>query len=354
MKAVVENDHGGPEVLRMTEEPTPEVGADDVLITVAGAGLNRADSMQRKGKYPPPEGASHVYGLEVSGTIAQLGEDAARTSFLKVGQNVVALLAGGGYSTQVVVNQGQVLPAPAGVDLPDAAALPEVGATVWSNLFGPGGLKPDGPEAKDGEQSVLVHGGTGGIGAHAVQLCRALGYHVFTTVGTPEKAAWVQDLADRQDQANQKKTKPRKLGQLEIINYREQNFAEVIEERTSGQGVRAILDVVGGDYLPDNVKSLSLNGLLTVIAVQSGPKGELNLASLMTKRATVRGTTLRGQSSQNKAEILRNMAGTVWRLLADGLIDPAVERRFDFDDVQAAHEYFDSGEQRGKTVLVMK
>ncbi|WP_178945389.1 NAD(P)H-quinone oxidoreductase [Kocuria sp. TGY1127_2] len=353
MKAVVENEHGGPEALRITEEPTPEVGPDDVLINVSGAGLNRADTMQRKGKYPPPKGASNVYGLEISGTIAHLGDDAARTSFLKQGQNVVALLAGGGYSTQVVVNHAQVLPAPAGIDLVDAAALPEVGATVWSNLFGPGGLNPDGPEQKDGEQSVLIHGGTGGIGAHAVQLCRALGYHVFTTVGTQEKADWVKDLATRQEQANQRKTKPKRLGELVVINYRDQDFAEVIEDKTEGQGVRAILDVVGGDYLSDNVKSLSLNGLLTVIAVQSGPTGELNLARLMSKRATVRGTTLRGRTSEKKGEILRNMAGAVWRLIADGLIDPAVERRFAFDDVQAAHEYFDSGEQLGKTVLVM-
>ncbi|MFI8596589.1 NAD(P)H-quinone oxidoreductase [Rothia koreensis] len=353
MKAVVENEHGGPEALRITEEPTPEVGPDDVLIEVSGAGLNRADTVQRKGKYPPPEGASNVYGLEVSGTVVQLGAEAARTSFLKEGHKVVALLAGGGYATQVVVNQAQVLPAPAGVDLVDAAALPEVGATVWSNLFGPGGLKPNGPEQKDGEQSVLVHGGTGGIGAHAVQLCRALGYHVFTTVGSQAKADWVRDLASRQEEANAQKTKPRRLGNLEIINYREQNFADIIEKETDGEGVRAILDVVGGKYLEDNVASLGLNGLLTVIAVQGGPSGELNLATLMSKRATVRGTTLRGRTSERKGEILRDMAGTVWRMIADGLIDPAVERRFALDDVQAAHEYFDSGEQLGKTVLVM-
>lgn len=353
MKAFVESEHGGPEVLTASEVSTPELGPQDVLIDVAAAGLNRADAMQRQGKYPVPEGASTIYGLEVSGTIRTLGEEAARTSFLKEGQKVVALLAGGGYAEQVVVDQAQVLPAPANIELEEAAALPEVAATVWSNLFGPGGLNPDGPQKRDGEQSVLIHGGTGGIGAHAVQLCRALGYHVFTTVSSAEKVEWVENLLARQDEANAAKNAPRTLGRAVVINYREQDFAEVIQEKTNGEGVRAILDVVGGEYLESNVASLSLNGLLTVIAVQGGRHGNMDLAALMSKRATVRGTTLRARTSEKKGEILRLMAGTVWRLITDGLINPAVEKRFAFDDVPAAHEYFDSPEQRGKTVVVM-
>ncbi|WP_030015413.1 NAD(P)H-quinone oxidoreductase [Curtobacterium sp. S6] len=353
MKAVVENEHGGPEVLTVSEIPTPELGPDDVLIDVAAAGLNRADALQRQGKYPVPEGASSVYGLEVSGTVRALGDDAARTSFLKEGHKVVALLAGGGYAEQVVVNHAQVLPAPANIDLEEAAGLPEVAATVWSNLFGPGGLNPDGPRKKDGEQSVLIHGGTGGIGTHALQLCRALGYHVFTTVGSAEKVAWVEDLLARQDEANAAKNAPRTLGQATVINYREQDFSEIIREQTQGVGVRAILDVVGGKYLESNVASLSVNGLLTVIAVQGGRHGSMDLGALMTKRATVRGTTLRALTSEKKGEILRLMAGTVWRMVSDGLIDPLVGRRFGLDEVRAAHEFFDSADQRGKTVLVM-
>ena len=350
MRAVVEQQHGAPEVLEVTEIPDPRPGPQEVLIRVAAAGLNRADAVQRKGHYPPPPGAPSTYGLEVSGTVLEVGEEAARATSLEPGRPVVALLAGGGYAERVAVHHAQVLPAPDGVELVDAAALPEVAATVWANLFTVAGLDPAGP-SRPGE-AVLAHGGSGGIGAHAIQLCRALGYRVFTTVGSAEKARWVEELVRRQDEriAGLGRREP---GEVVVVRYREEDFAEVVRERTGGEGVRAILDVVGGSYLEPNVKALGTEGRLVVIAVQGGRTGELDLSRLMSKRAWVGGTTLRSRSAQEKGEILAGMAATVWPLLSEGVIDPLVDRRFPLDQVRGAHEYFDSGEHRGKVLLTL-
>lgn len=350
MRAVVEQQHGSPEVLEVTEIPDPRCGPQDVLIRVAAAGLNRADAVQRKGHYPPPPGAPSTYGLEVSGTVLEVGDQAARATSFAPGQEVVALLAGGGYAERVAVHHAQVLPAPEGLGLADAAALPEVAATVWANLFMVAGLDPEGPRG-DGE-AVLVHGGTGGIGAHALQLCRALGYRVFTTVGTAEKARWVEDLVRRQDERIAA-SGGRAPGAMTVIDYREQDFPEVVREETGGEGVRAILDVVGGKYLGPNVEALGTEGRLTIIAVQGGRTGELDISRLMAKRAAVAGTTLRSRSAEEKGEILAGMARTVWPLVADGVVDPLVDRAFPLDEVRAAHEYFDSGEHRGKVLLTL-
>lgn len=358
MRAVLETDHGGPEVLKAQEVPVPRPGPGQVRIRVCAAGVNRADALQRGGHYPPPPGAPEIYGLEVSGVVEALGpepeaHDAAAAApaagaGLAVGQEVVALLAGGGYAECVCVDVRQVLPAPAGIGLVEAAALPEVAATVWLNLFQIAGLRSEGPE-DPGVEAVLVHGGTGGVGVFAVQLLNALGYRVFATVGSAEKVRWLQDVVDRQ--GDRLARAGRRAGGVLVIDYRSEDFAEVVRERTEGRGVRAVLDSVGGRYLEQHVLCLAVGGHLVTIGVQGGPKGELNLARLMSRRASITGSILRGLDAEAKQEVLRSMGQTVWPLVSAGLIDPMVDRVFPLEQVEQAHEYFDSGEHRGKVLL---
>ncbi|MBG6190464.1 NADPH2:quinone reductase [Arthrobacter sp. CAN_A212] len=323
MRAVVITEPGGPEVLSVSQVAAPPTEQGEVLIDVVAAGLNRADVQQRQGHYPPPAGAPEYPGLEVSGRVADPG-----ASGFAVGDEVVALLAGGGYAEQVAVPAGQVLPVPAGVDLVAAAALPEVVATVYSNLFLTAQLQP-------GER-VLIHGGSGGIGTMAIQLALAFGAIPIVTGGSAGKL----EVA-------------RSLGAATCINYREQDFVAEVAAVTGGKGVDVILDVVGAKYLARNVESLATGGRLVVIGLQGGAKAELNLGALMTKRALVAGTTLRGRPVAEKASIMAAVRDHVWPLIASGSVAGMVDRTFPLDDVVAAHQYFDSGEHTGKILLTI-
>ncbi|MGX5357957.1 NAD(P)H-quinone oxidoreductase [Kocuria sp. KH4] len=326
MRAVLETTPGGPEVLAVTEVPAPELTPDGVRIRVRAAGINRADVMQRLGRYPVPPGASAVFGLEVSGTVQELGPAVPAGARLAVGDDVVALLDSGGYAEEVVVPAGQVLPVPQGVDVQAAAALPEVCATVFSNVF-------MAAAAREGE-TVLVHGGTGGIGTNAIQMCRALGLRVLTTVGGPGKAAAARELG------------------AETVDYREEDFVARVRELTDGHGADIVLDVVGGSYLDRNLDALAVNGRLVVIGLQGGRRGDLDLGKLMAKRAAVIGTTLRARPAGEKARIMAALREHVWPQVEAGRISPVVDRAFPLDQAAQAHEYFDSGSHIGKVLLV--
>lgn len=327
MKAVYISQPGGPEALEIRNVPAPVPGPGEVLIDVVAAGLNRADVQQRKGYYPPPAGASEVPGLEVSGRIAGFGPDVAKP--FSVGDKVVALLAGGGYAEQVAVPAGQVLRIPDGVDLVTAAALPEVAATVYSNLIMTAQLQPG--------ETVLIHGATGGIGTMAVQLAKAFGAKVATTAGTAEKVSTATAF----------------LGADIAINYAEEDFDESLRAQNGGRGADVILDVVGAKYLKQNVDALADYGRLIVIGLQGGTKGELDLGKLLGKRAAIVGTALRPRPSEEKAVIMNAVRESVWPLVSDGTIRILVAKTFPLDQVRAAHEYFDSGEHMGKVLLVI-
>jgi putative PIG3 family NAD(P)H quinone oxidoreductase len=323
MRAVVADGAGGPEVLSVQDVPDVEPGPGEVAIAVAATAVNRADTLQRQGFYPPPPGASDVIGLECSGTVAALGDG---VEGWEVGDEVCALLAGGGYASRVVVPVGQVMPVPEGVDLVTAAALPEVACTVWSNVFMVAGLKPD--------EAFLVHGGAGGIGTFAIQLAHALGSRVLTTGGTPEKLAFCADL-----------------GADVTINYRDEDFVEVAKRATDGRGVDVVLDNMGASYLGRNVDALATEGRLVVIGMQGGTKGELDLGKLLAKRGAVIATSLRGRPLEGKQAICSSVVEHVWPLVADGTVRPIVETTMPLDDVRRAHELMDAGSHTGKIVL---
>lgn len=326
MKAIVAATPGGPEVLTLADVPAPVPGPGEVLIDVVAAGINRADVQQRRGYYPPPAGASNILGLEVSGRIAGFGPDVTRP--FSVGDKVVALLTGGGYAQQVAVPAEQVLALPDGVDVVTAAALPEVAATVYSNLFMTAQLQPG--------ETVLIHGGTGGIGVMAVQLAKAAGARVIATAGSFEKIAMLTSY----------------LGVDLAINYRSEDFVERVKEFTEGKGVDVILDVIGAKYLAQNVDALGMYGRLVIIGLQGGAKAELNIGTLLSKRAAVIGTTLRGRPVAEKGAIMEGVRDHVWPLLADGTVKTVVGKTFPMSQVAAAHEYFDSGEHVGKILLL--
>lgn len=324
MRAVICAEPGGPEVLVTAEVPDPSPGAGEVLLRVRAAGVNRADVMQREGKYPPPPGASELIGLECSGVVERLG---AGVEGWQVGDEVCALLAGGGYAEQVVVPAGQLLPVPAGIGLVDAAALPEVAATVWSNVFMLAGLQPG--------EVVLVHGGAGGIGTMAIQLAVAIGARVAVTAGSPERlercAAYGADI---------------------LVDHSRQDFVEVVHAATGGRGADVVLDMLGASYLQRNVDVLATAGRLVVIGLQGGARGELDLASLLAKRAAVLATTLRARPAAEKAAIVAAVREHVWPLVEDGTVRPVVHARLALDEAAAAHRLLDSGEVVGKVLLV--
>jgi putative PIG3 family NAD(P)H quinone oxidoreductase len=324
VKAAVAREPGPPEVLEYVDVPDIVAGHGEILVEVAATAVNRADLLQRQGHYPPPPGASELMGLECSGTVAALGEGA--TGFA-VGDQVCALLAGGGYATQVAVPAGQVMSLPAGVDLVTAAALPEVAATVWSNLMMVAGLRSG--------DNLLVHGGAGGIGTFAIQLAHALGARVLTTGGTPEKLALCAEL-----------------GADVTIDYREQDFVEVVREATDGHGADVILDNMGASYLARNVDALATEGRLVVIGMQGGRKAELDLNALMRKRGAVISTALRSRPIDEKATICTEVAEHVWPLVADGTIRVIIDRTLPLAEAAAAHARMESGEHTGKIVLV--
>ncbi len=323
MRAVITSGAGGPDVLSVAELPDPEPGPGEVALDVAATAVNRADLLQRRGFYPPPPGASDVIGLECSGTVAALGEGVTDWA---VGDEVCALLAGGGYAERVVVPTGQVMPVPAGVDLVTAAAIPEVACTVWSNVFMVANLRPD--------EHFLVHGGAGGIGTFAIQLAARLGARVYTTGGTPEKLAACAGL-----------------GADVTINYRDEDFVEVVRERSGGHGADVILDNMGASYLGRNVDALATEGRLVVIGMQGGTKGELDLAQLLGKRGAVIATSLRARPVEEKAAICAAVVEHVWPLVAEGLVRPVVHGTMPLDEVAAAHTLMESGEHLGKIVL---
>jgi putative PIG3 family NAD(P)H quinone oxidoreductase len=325
MRAAIANGPGGPDVLNVVERPDPEPGPGEVVLAVAAAGLNRPDLLQRAGFYPPPPGATDVLGLECSGTVATVGSDVEGWS---VGDEACALLPGGGYATRVSVPARQLMPVPDGVDLVTAAALPEVACTVWSNVFMIAGLQRD--------ESILVHGGAGGIGTFAIQLAAQLGARVFTTAGTAEK----RELC-------------RSLGAEVAIDYRAEDFVEVVHDRTDGAGVDVILDNIGAKYLARNVTALATEGRLVVIGLQGGTKGELDLNALMSKRGAIIATRLRPRPAEEKAAICASVVEHVWPLVADGSVRPIVHRKLPLDEVAAAHELMESGAHTGKILLTM-
>ena len=326
MKAIVIGAPGGPEALEVKDVPAPEAGPGEVLIDVIAAGINRADVMQRQGHYPVPAGAPEYPGLEVSGRIAALGDG---VEGLAVGTEVVALLSGGGYAEQVAVPAGQVLPLPDGFDVVTSASLPETAATVFSNLFMAAAVQ-------EGDY-VLIHGATGGIGTMAIQMVAAFGAVPMVTAGSAEKL----ELA-------------KSLGAKVLINYKEQDFVEAVQDATDGHGADVILDVVGAKYLQKNLDALAVAGRLVIIGLQGGVKAELNLNQLMTKRAAVIGTTLRGRPVEEKSAIMQAVGQYIWPLLASGQIRPLVDRTFPLAEAAAAHEYFDSGQHTGKILLTMQ
>ncbi|GAA5766155.1 quinone oxidoreductase 1 [Streptosporangium roseum] len=304
-------------MLTWREVPEPRPGPGDVLIDVAASAVNRADVMQRQGLYGPPPGAPPYPGLECSGVVAEVGSD---VEDFKPGDRVSALLAGGGYAERVAVPWQQVMRVPEGVDLVEAAALPEVACTVWSNVFMTARLRKG--------ETLLVHGGASGIGTLAVQLAKAFGSHVVVTAGSAEKIARCVEL-----------------GADEGINYREEDFAERVR-------ADVILDIVGGRYLPGNVKALKTGGRLVVIGMQGGSKGELDLGALLVKRASVHGTTLRSRPVDEKGVIVRGVVENVWPLVEAGAIRPVIHARVPMSDAAQAHRILESGDHVGKILLV--
>ncbi len=320
MRAVEIAQPGGPEVLRLVERPLPQPGHGEILIRVAFAGINRPDLLQRAGAYAPPPAASDLPGLEAAGTVAAIGPGVSDRA---VGDEVCALLPGGGYAEYAVTPAAHALPVPAGMGLREAACLPETFFTVWSNVFMRGGLKA-------GER-FLVHGGSSGIGTTAIQLASVFGARVFATAGTDEKCAACVSL-----------------GAEMAVNYREGDFVEMM--RAEG-GADLILDMVGGDYIGRNIRALADDGRLVQIAFLQGPKAELNFAQIMTRRLTITGSTLRPQSDLAKARIAAELRAHVWPLLESGRVAPVMDSEFPLEQVQAAHERMEGSQHVGKIVL---
>lgn len=325
MHAITIPEPGGPEVLVWDEVPDPVAGEGEVLVEVVAGAVNRADIMQRQGFYDPPPGASPYPGLECSGRIVEIGPGVSGWS---VGDEVCALLAGGGYAEKVAIPAGQLLPVPQGVDLKQAAALPEVVCTVWSNVFMVAHLRPG--------ETLLVHGGSSGIGTMAIQLAKAVGAKVAVTAGTKEKL-------DR----------CAKLGADILINYREQDFVAEVKKATGGAGADVILDNMGAKYLDRNVQTLAVNGRLAVIGLQGGVKGELNLGALLSKRAAVSATSLRARPLSEKASIVAAVREHVWPLLEGGHVRPVVDRELPMSDAAAAHRVVEESGHVGKVLLVV-
>ena len=324
MKAVVVREPGGVDQLEWDEVPAPALQPGEVLIDVAATAVNRADLLQRQGFYPPPPGASDILGLECSGTVAAIAPDV--TGFAP-GDQVCALLSGGGYAEQVAVPAGQVMPLPPGVDLATAASIPEVACTVWSNLI-------DVARLQAGEV-VLLHGGAGGIGTHAIQLAKALGATVAVTAGSAEKLALCADL-----------------GADICINYRDEDFVDVL--KTQAGGANVILDNMGAKYLERNVNALAADGRIVIIGMQGGVKAELNIGKLLTKRGTLAATSLRARPTAQKAAICQAVVANVWPMFADGRIRPIVDTTCAITEVAAAHQLMHDSTHSGKILLTVE
>jgi len=325
MKAIVVTEPGEPEVMQLSTLDTPKPGINEVLLKVAAAGINRPDVMQRKGMYPPPPGAPETLGLEVAGTVVALGES---VSGLNIGDKVCALVAGGGYAEYCIATPALCLRIPKGMDMASAAALPETYFTVWTNVFERGGLKAG--------ETFLMHGGSSGIGTTAIQLAKQFGARVIVTAGSADKCQACLDL-----------------GADAAINYHNEDFVERIAELTDKKGVDVILDIVGGDYLPRNLKSMAVDGRLVQIALQHGPKTEMNLLPIMLKRLTITGSTLRPRSIGEKAKIAQALLDQVWPLLDKGSVKPLIHARFSLAEAVEGHRMMEQSNHIGKIVLMI-
>ncbi|MEU9284443.1 NAD(P)H-quinone oxidoreductase [Streptomyces sp. NPDC048275] len=323
MYAITIPEPGGPEALVWDEVPDPVPGEGEVLVEVVASAVNRADLLQRQGLYNPPPGASPYPGLECSGRIVEIGPG---VSGWAVGDEVCALLAGGGYAEKVAVPAGQLLPVPAGLDVKQAAALPEVTCTVWSNVFMVSHLRPG--------ETLLVHGGSSGIGTMAIQLAKAVGAKVAVTAGSKDKLEFCGEL-----------------GADILINYREQDFVEELKRATDGAGADVILDNMGAKYLDRNVQTLAVNGRLAIIGMQGGVKGELNIATLLNKRAAISATSLRARPLGEKAAIVAAVREHVWPLIDSGHVRPIVDRELPMSDAATAHRLLEESGHIGKVLL---
>ncbi len=326
MRVIEIAESGPPDVLRLTDRPVPEPGPSDVLIEVAAAGVNRPDILQRLGKYPPPPGVTDVPGLEVAGTVAAVGADVRAW---RVGDSVCALVAGGGYAEHSVAPEPQCLRMPSGLSMIEAAALPETFFTVWTNVFERGRLSQG--------ESILVHGGAGGIGTTAIQLARAFGARVFATAGTDEKCAACE-----------------RLGAELAINYRTTDWVTAVGDATGGRGVDVVLDMVGGDYVPRNLELLAVEGRLVQIAFLRSSRVEIDLMHMMRRRLTMTGSTLRPRSPEEKGAIARALEARVWPLIERGLIRPMIHAVFPLARAAEAHRMMEADTHIGKIVLKVK
>ena len=325
MKAIEVSHPGGPEVLVLGERPMPVPGAGEVLIAVGAAGVNRPDVMQRMGKYPPPPGASDILGLEVAGTITQVGDGVRGW---RVDDKVCALVAGGGYAEYCVAPAPQCLPIPSGMDVVKAAAIPETFFTVWTNVFERGRLKAG--------ESILIHGGSSGIGTTAIQLAREHGARIFATAGTAEKCRACEAL-----------------GAERGINYRDEDFVAVVHASTDNRGVDVVLDMVGAEYFTRNLTALAVDGRLVEIATLRGAKAEINIPTIMQRRLTVTGSTLRPRSVAEKGAIADALRRQVWPLLESGAVAPVIHATFPLPQAAEAHRLLESSAHVGKIVLVV-
>jgi NADPH:quinone reductase len=317
---------GEPEVLRPATRPMPLPGAGEVLIQVAAAGVNRPDVMQRQGNYPPPAGASDIPGLEVAGTVVAVG---LGVNYTKIGDAVCALVTGGGYATYCVAPEPQCLPVPKGLGMVEAAALPETFFTVWTNLVERGKFQPD--------ETVLIHGGTSGIGTTAIQFAKALGAHqIFATAGSRDKCHACE-----------------RLGATRGIDYKHEDFVKITKDATGGRGVDVILDMVGGDYVQRNINALALEGRIVYIAFLQGAKAEVNFVPLMLKRGTLTGSTLRARTVEQKGAIAASLRRVIWPLIEQGKIKPQIFRSFPFAEAAEAHRLMESSAHIGKIVLTV-
>jgi len=325
MTAVEISVPGGPEVLKPVSRPVPTPDHGQVLVKVAAAGVNRPDVVQRQGLYPPPPGASDLPGLEIAGTVVHLG---AGVTNLKLGDEICALVSGGGYAEYCLVDAPLALALPKGASMVEAAALPETFFTVWTNVFDRGRLKAG--------ETFLVHGGTSGIGTTAIQLAQAMGARVFATAGSAEKCKAAENL-----------------GAERCINYRDEDFVAITQSLTEDRGLNVILDMVGGDYVQRNLQALAMEGRLVNIAFLGGAKAELNLFPIMLKRLTMTGSTLRPQSLEAKAAIAATLRAKVWPLLDEGRIAPVIDSTFPLVQASAAHALMETSSHIGKIVLEM-
>ncbi len=316
---------GGPEQLRAVQRPLPVPGDGEVLVRVAAAGVNRPDVMQRQGRYPPPPGASDLPGLEIAGEIVALGPKVTGKS---VGDAVTALLPGGGYAAYAVAAAPLCLPVPQGISMVEAAAIPETFFTVWTNLFDRGRCKPG--------ETVLIHGGTSGIGTTAIQLAAAWGARVFATAGSDDKARACE-----------------RLGAVRGINYRTEDFVEVMRAQTGGKGVDVILDMVAGSYVPRNLDIAALEGRIVVISLLGGSRAEINMGLILTKRLTLTGSTLRARTVAQKAEVADAVHKNIWPLLSAGRVRPVIHATFPLAEAAEAHRLMETSNHIGKIVLTI-